>query len=68
MAICPDLRVLRNGELWPADRPLRAGVSAMGFGGINAHIVLEGTAEHRRDHLDPEQLDLIGSDQDTDCC
>ena len=62
----PRLRVLRNGECWPADLPLRAGVSAMGFGGINTHIVLEGTADHRRDHLDPEQLDLIGSDQDTE--
>jgi len=34
------LRVLRNAEPWPADAPLRAGVSAMGFGGINTHVVL----------------------------
>lgn len=60
------LRVLRDGECWPADLPLRAGVSAMGFGGINTHVVIEGTAERRRDRLDPEQLDLIGSDQDTE--
>ncbi len=40
----PALRVLKEGEPWPADRPLRAGVNAMGFGGINAHVVLEGTA------------------------
>src|SRR5207253_1315739 len=33
----PALRVLNAGEPWPVDRPLRAGVSAMGFGGINAH-------------------------------
>lgn len=26
---------------WPSDVPMRAGVSAMGFGGINTHIALE---------------------------
>ena len=40
----PVLRVLSEGQPWPADQPLRASVSAMGFGGINAHIVLEGAA------------------------
>lgn len=35
------LRVIERAEPWPCDRPLRAGVSAMGFGGINAHIALE---------------------------
>ncbi|MGB0388551.1 MAG: type I polyketide synthase [Ardenticatenaceae bacterium] len=38
----PALRVSQKAEAWPAKLPLRAGVSAMGFGGINAHIVLEG--------------------------
>lgn len=41
------LRILRHAEPWPADQPRRAGVSAMGFGGINTHIVLEGVDEHR---------------------
>src|SRR5919202_815644 len=36
------LRVLRKGERWPRERRLRAGVSAMGFGGINTHVTLEG--------------------------
>lgn len=36
------LRVVRKAEVWADDRPVRAGVSAMGFGGINAHVVLEG--------------------------
>ncbi|HEX6043402.1 MAG TPA: type I polyketide synthase [Pyrinomonadaceae bacterium] len=36
------LRVVQKAEPWPDDRPVRAGVSAMGFGGINAHVVLEG--------------------------
>ncbi len=35
------LYVPREAELWPAEQPIRAGVSAMGFGGINTHIVLE---------------------------
>jgi enediyne polyketide synthase len=34
------LRVVDEAEPWP-DAPLRAAVSAMGFGGINAHVVLE---------------------------
>lgn len=34
------LRVPRMAEPWPANRPRLAGVSAMGFGGINTHVVL----------------------------
>lgn len=41
----PVLRLLHRPESWPPDRPLRAGVSAMGFGGINTHLVLEGVGE-----------------------
>jgi enediyne polyketide synthase len=41
------LRVVPEAEPWP-DAPLRAAVSAMGFGGINAHIVLESVAPRRR--------------------
>lgn len=37
-------RVLDRAEPWE-DQPRRAGVSAFGFGGINAHVVLEGHAE-----------------------
>lgn len=36
------LRPVKRAEAWPAEHGLRAGVSAMGFGGINAHVVLEG--------------------------
>ncbi|XVQ84270.1 type I polyketide synthase [Microbispora siamensis] len=42
------LRVLRAAEPWPEDAALRAGVTAMGFGGINTHVVLEGTGPRRR--------------------
>jgi enediyne polyketide synthase len=37
----PALRVSKQAEPWPLDQPLRAAVSAMGFGGINTHVVLE---------------------------
>jgi enediyne polyketide synthase len=40
----PALRVLRRAEPWPDSSYHRAAVSGMGFGGINAHVVLEGAA------------------------
>ncbi len=42
------LRTLRQPEPWPLGRPLRCGVSAMGFGGINSHLVLESAEPPRR--------------------
>jgi enediyne polyketide synthase len=47
----PALRSLDACRPWPAERPLRAGVSGMGFGGINTHIVLESGANTRRTAL-----------------
>ncbi|GLF98792.1 type I polyketide synthase [Streptomyces yaizuensis] len=40
----PALRVLRRAEAWPQDTPVRAGITAMGFGGINTHVVLDQPA------------------------
>ncbi|HET8841993.1 MAG TPA: SDR family NAD(P)-dependent oxidoreductase, partial [Ktedonobacteraceae bacterium] len=60
------LQLLRQGQLWPAQAALRAGVSSMGFGGINAHIVLEGAAEQRRAALAPEEEELLTSFQDAE--
>jgi enediyne polyketide synthase len=63
------LRVLQRGEAWPADLPLRAAVSAMGFGGINSHIVLEGAAESRRNvlgGLGSRERELVASWQDAE--
>src|SRR5205085_12677850 len=59
------LKALKQGEPWPADRPLRAGVSGMGFGGINAHVVLEGVAP-RRSRLDERELALLATAQDAE--
>ncbi|MDQ0694068.1 type I polyketide synthase [Streptomyces sp. W4I9-2] len=58
------LRALRTAEPWPRDMPLRAGVTAMGFGGINTHVVIdkEAPARHRAPHR--RHLMLAGSLQD----
>lgn len=60
------LKTLKQGEIWPADCPLRAGVSAMGFGGINTHIVLESVAPRRPNRLDARELALLASAQDAE--
>jgi enediyne polyketide synthase len=62
----PTLRVLSEGELWPSETPLRAGVSAMGFGGINTHVVLEGSDVVRRSAFDAQEKALISSPQDAE--
>ncbi len=58
------LRVLRKAETWPAEAEFRAGVTAMGFGGINTHIVLEGGAP-RKTH-GPVHEALAASVQDVE--
>jgi enediyne polyketide synthase len=58
------LKVLRKGEIWPAGTALRAGVSAMGFGGINTHVVIESATEERRDDISRTEQELLSSSQD----
>jgi enediyne polyketide synthase len=60
------LRILDRGEPWPAGEPLRAAVSAMGFGGINTHVVLEGIAAERRPSLAVQERELLASWQDAE--
>ena len=62
----PALRVLREAEVWPEDSPLRASVSGMGFGGINAHLVLEGVVTQRRVALSSGERSLARSGQDVE--
>ena len=62
----PPLRVLKEGQAWSEDVPLRAGVSAMGFGGINTHIVLEETTSIRRQNLTLQERNLIATPQDAE--
>ena len=61
------LRIAREAERWPERAPLRAGVSAMGFGGVNAHVVLERvSAARRRGRLDARTRRLSRSAQDAE--
>ncbi|KYC43741.1 beta keto-acyl synthase [Scytonema hofmannii PCC 7110] len=62
----PALQVLNKGQSWSPDLPLRAGVSAMGFGGINTHIVLERTATERRQNLTHQEQVFLASAQDAE--
>lgn len=43
-----NLKALRRAEPWPEGVPRRAGITAMGFGGINTHVVLDEPALRRR--------------------
>lgn len=60
------LQVLKEGQIWPNSLPLRTGVSAMGFGGINSHIILEGLSQIRRHTLTQQEQKLIDSPQDAE--
>ncbi|AVT37186.1 type I polyketide synthase [Plantactinospora sp. BB1] len=60
------LRVLRQAEPWPTGTAVRAGVTAMGFGGINTHIVLDQTDPARRVPFDTRTRALAASVQDVE--
>lgn len=60
----PTLRVPREAEPWPEGAPRRAGVSSMGFGGINAHIVVEHADGVPRTALPRSAVRLVRSRQD----
>lgn len=60
------VRLLHDSELWDTDAPMRAGVSGMGFGGINAHLTLEGAAGQRRRRIRRDDQRLVSSMQDAE--
>jgi enediyne polyketide synthase len=63
----PALRVPMTYEEWPENQPVRVGISSMGFGGINTHIVLEGPEEPRRRVLAaPKPHGMVSSRQDAE--
>ncbi|MER7729109.1 type I polyketide synthase [Streptomyces sp. NPDC096323] len=62
----PALRVPSDAELWPKDAPIRAGVSSMGFGGINAHVVVEHADGVRKEAVGRVTRQLVRSRQDTE--
>ncbi|WP_331755343.1 SDR family NAD(P)-dependent oxidoreductase (plasmid) [Streptomyces sp. NBC_00846] len=61
-----NLRVLRKAEAWPSNTPLRAGITAMGFGGINTHVVLDRTAPAGRRTTSRRATTLANSLQDAE--
>ncbi|MER6129382.1 beta-ketoacyl synthase N-terminal-like domain-containing protein [Streptomyces sp. NPDC001795] len=62
--LADDLPVVREGREWPDERPgpRRAAVSAFGFGGTNAHVVVsqEAAAAPETDPVVPPALDVVG--------
>jgi enediyne polyketide synthase len=60
------LRVLPQAERWSSDAPCRAGVSAMGFGGINVHLVLESSPAVAAASLSPAAQRALRSAQDAE--
>lgn len=61
-----SLRALKQGELFSTGASLRAGVSAMGFGGINTHVTLEATRDDRRQTLNSRERALLTTAQDAE--
>ena len=62
-----SLHLLRGADVWPDDRPRRAGVNAMGFGGINTHVVVEGVgARRRRRSISRRERTLLATAQDAE--
>ncbi|MGH3375260.1 MAG: beta-ketoacyl synthase N-terminal-like domain-containing protein, partial [Actinoallomurus sp.] len=57
----PALRA-SAGEAWPSGRPRRAGVTSMGFGGINTHVVVGQSRDSRTDEA--RSVSLLSSAQD----
>ncbi len=67
--LCGGARALRaeaEGGAWPAGFPLRAGVSSFGFGGINAHVALEGVSPERSGAVPAAVEALLRSHQDAE--
>ncbi|MGB7344479.1 MAG: amino acid adenylation domain-containing protein [Pirellulaceae bacterium] len=40
------LKVVTEATSWPSDVPAVAGISSFGFGGTNAHVVIQGVGKH----------------------
>lgn len=61
------LRALQEAEPWPRQRKMLAGVSGMGFGGINVHLALgAATGAPPRRRLRPTDATLASSAQDAE--
>lgn len=58
------LKTLKQAEVWAENAPLRAGVSSMGFGGINTHVVLERKREQIKRKFSSREKVFVSSYQD----
>ncbi|KAF1835370.1 hypothetical protein BDW02DRAFT_290387 [Decorospora gaudefroyi] len=48
-----NLRVPTEAMPWPQDKPLRASINNFGYGGANAHVILESAALHQHSEEEP---------------
>jgi enediyne polyketide synthase len=62
----PVVRIPGHAEPWPDGVPVRAAVSSMGFGGINAHVVVEHADGVRRSGIGEVTRKLVRSRQDAE--
>jgi enediyne polyketide synthase len=62
----PAIKVLKTAEPWPNGQPRRAGISSMGFGGIDAHVVVEANGTRPPQTVAASQRALICSAQDAE--
>ena len=62
----PAVRVPDRAEAWPEGAPVRAAVSSMGFGGINAHMVVEHADAAPKAGLTEATRGLVRSRQDAE--
>ncbi|MDA5145923.1 type I polyketide synthase [Streptomyces sp. AD681] len=61
-----NLKALRKAEVWSHQLPRRAGITAMGFGGINTHVVLDEPSGRRRSASARRLTPLADSVQDSE--
>ncbi|WP_028647171.1 type I polyketide synthase [Nocardiopsis sp. CNT312] len=60
------LRVPDRALAWPEGRPVRAGVSAMGFGGVNTHVTVEAAPGSQGSGVTARVRELVSGRQDAE--
>ncbi|HJP77491.1 MAG TPA: type I polyketide synthase [Pseudonocardiaceae bacterium] len=61
------MHVPTSAQVWPAELEIRAGVSAMGFGGINSHVAIaQGPGVTRKSEVDEQARAIVTGRQDAE--